>query len=386
MAARLLNFAILLVLLGLLHRAVRRWVSPGAAWLLVTLFATTPMVQLVTGSLFVENLLAAFVLGMMIALWRFGESGRMPLSVPRGGPRRHCHGDQIRRHRLPGARARLRRGGSVAAQEEGGARWGLALGLLLLTAAPPYAIAWVKTGNPIFPFRNDRFHSRQLDPKADIRDIRFHEPLTWNTPYDLTFRSNRYYEGQHGSFGFQYLVIAPLALLTLLVSPRRQAVGAAVVAVTAILLVLNTEPNARYLYPALPLLFVPLAALLGWAAAHQRALARTLIAFCHRLRRDQRLFSARLQLVPQGFLRTVYTGPTRGLHGRGRAHPQRDRVVQSRPSASRPSCSLRTATSPGWTATSTKTTGTSTARWTRSGAPPACRASTPCWINGRCII
>src|ERR1035438_10618726 len=38
-------------------------------------FATTPMVQLVTGSLFVENLLAALVLGMMTALWRFGESG-----------------------------------------------------------------------------------------------------------------------------------------------------------------------------------------------------------------------------------------------------------------------------------------------------------------------
>ena len=75
MAARLLNFAILLVLLGLLHAAVRRWVSPGVAWLLVALFATTPMVQLVTGSLFVENLLTAFLLGMMTALWRFGESG-----------------------------------------------------------------------------------------------------------------------------------------------------------------------------------------------------------------------------------------------------------------------------------------------------------------------
>ena len=74
-------------------------------------------------------------------------------------------------------------------------------------------------------------------------------------------------------------MLAPLALLALLVSPRRQAVGAAVVAVTAILLILDTEPNARYLYPALPLLFVPFAALLGWAAAHQRALARTLLAF-----------------------------------------------------------------------------------------------------------
>ena len=75
MAARLLNFAILLVLLGLLHAAVRRSVSPALAWLLVALFATTPIVQLVTGSLLVENLQAALLLGMMTALWRFGASG-----------------------------------------------------------------------------------------------------------------------------------------------------------------------------------------------------------------------------------------------------------------------------------------------------------------------
>ncbi len=266
MAARLLNFAILLVLLGLLHEAVRRWVSPAVAWLLVTLFATTPMVELVTGSLFVENLLAALVLGMMIALWRFAESGERRLlyvAATLGGtamatkfgaiailaPALACAAVEVWRRR-----------------KQTGVRWAIALGLMLLAAAPPYAIAWVKTGNPIFPFRNETFHSRQPYNKVDIRDVRFHEPLTWSTPYDLTFGTNRYYEGQHGSFGFQYLVITPLALLALLVWPRRQAVGAAVVAVTAILLVLGTEPNARYLYPALPLLFVPLAALLGWAA------------------------------------------------------------------------------------------------------------------------
>src|ERR1035437_6629920 len=279
MAARLLNFAILLVLLGLLHAAVRRSVSPGVAWLLVTLFATTPMVQLVTGSLFVENLLTAFLLGMMTALWRFGESGErrfLYLAAALGGtamatkfgaialllPALVCATVEVWRRR-----------------KQSGARWGLAVGLLLLAAAPPYGIAWLKTGNPLFPFRNDKFHSRQLDPKAEFRDLRFRDPLTWSTPYDLTFRTTRYYEGQHGSFGFQYLVLAPLALLALLVSPRRQAVGAAVVSITAILLILNTEPNARYLYPAMPLLFVPLAALLGWAAAHRRLLARALLAF-----------------------------------------------------------------------------------------------------------
>ncbi len=279
MAARLLNFTMLLVLLGLLHAAVRRSVSPGVAWLLVALFATTPLVQLVTGSLFVENLLTAFLFGMMTAVWRFGESGErrfLYLAAALGGtamatkfgaigfllPALVCAALEVWRHR-----------------KQSRARWGLAAGLLLLAAAPPYGIAWVKTGNPLFPFLNDKFHSRQLPPRADIRDDRFRKPLSWSTPYDLTFRTSRHYEGQDGSFGFQYLVMAPLALLALLVSQRRQPVGAAVVAVTAMLLILNTEPNARYLYPALPLLFVPFAALLGWAAAHQRGLARALLAF-----------------------------------------------------------------------------------------------------------
>ena len=91
----------------------------------------------------------------------------------------------------------------------------LAALLLLAAAAPPYVIAWAKTGSPLFPFLNERFHSGLLEPKADILDPRFHQPLTWKTPYDLTFHSHRYWEGQDGSFGFQYLVLAPLALLTL---------------------------------------------------------------------------------------------------------------------------------------------------------------------------
>ena len=60
-------------------------------------------------------------------------------------------------------------------------------------------------------------------------------------------------------------------------APRREAVSAAAVALTAMVAILGTEPNARYLYPALPLLFVPLAAVLGWAAVHQLVLARALV-------------------------------------------------------------------------------------------------------------
>jgi hypothetical protein len=273
MAARLLNFVLLLVLLGVLHSVVKRLVQPGVAWLVLALFACTPLVQLVTGSLFVENLLAALLLGMMVALWQFAE-GRGPrylvASAALGGaamatkfgalayiaPALLCAAVEVHKRRT---------------------RWGLALVLLVITAAPPYAIAWSKTGNALFPFRPDKFHSKLLDPAADIQDNRFRAPLTWHTPYDLTFHSNRYYEGQDGSFGFQYFWLAPTTLLGLLVARRRQTFQPALVAVVAAGAILASEPNARYLYPALPLLFIPFAGLLHWAAARQMLLRRALL-------------------------------------------------------------------------------------------------------------
>jgi hypothetical protein len=47
----------------------------------------------------------------------------------------------------------------------------------------------------------------------------------------------------------------------------------------AAIVTLRSEPNARYLYSALPLWFVPFGALLGWMAANQRWLYRLTIVF-----------------------------------------------------------------------------------------------------------
>ncbi len=155
----------------------------------------------------------------------------------------------------------------------------VAAALLIAAAAPTYAVAWAKTGNPLFPFLNQRFHSPLLPPDAAIGDIRFRQPLTWHTPYDLTFHTNLYFEGQRGSFGFQYLVLAPLALAALLLVRRRAIAAAALIALGAALVILRSDPNARYLYPELPLLAIPFAALLGWSATRHRLLWCALLAF-----------------------------------------------------------------------------------------------------------
>jgi len=74
-AAHLLDYALLLMLEGVLYFAIRRWVCRAAALWLLALYASTPLAQLVTGSLFVENMLAVMVVGMMAALWKFADTG-----------------------------------------------------------------------------------------------------------------------------------------------------------------------------------------------------------------------------------------------------------------------------------------------------------------------
>jgi hypothetical protein len=262
-AARLVNFGALLAILALIYTLARRWTSPAIAWLLAALFASTPLVYLVSGSLYVENLLAALLLASLGALWRFGDTGAPRFLYASAALAGAALATKL------GAFAMVVPGLAVAYYEvrrrapSGGRAPMAAAALLAVTAAPPYAIAWTKTGNPVFPFLNDFFRSPLLPLRADIADVRYQQALSWATPFDLTFHSARYFEGQDGAFGFQYLWLIPLAVLAVLVVARRQAVGASIIAVACGLIVLASQPNLRYLYPALPLLSVPFAALVG---------------------------------------------------------------------------------------------------------------------------
>ena len=279
-AARLLNFAMLLLVEALLYRAARRWVSPAIAFVILALFASTSLVELVTGSMFVENFLAAMVFGALVALWRFGDTGQ----------RRFLYAASV----LGGTALAVKLGGLAYvaailpfAAIEARRQWkgrgrgpllaaGIALALLVAAALPTYLIAWRMTGNPVFPFLNQKFPSPILDHAAVIADPRFNQPLTYHTPFDLTFHTDRYFEGRPASLGFHYLLLAPLGLIFVAAMKRRPAGSAAWVSIAGGLAVLQFLPNVRYLYPSLPLMLVPLAALLGWLAPD--GLRRALVA------------------------------------------------------------------------------------------------------------
>jgi hypothetical protein len=254
-AARLINFAWFLLCLAMIYTAARRWLPGAAAILLVAVFAATPLAQLITGELFVENFQAALLLGMVTALtsdaplWLAAALGGTALATKVGSA-------AFVAVALPFAAARPRR--AIAAL------------VLVAAAAPTYLIAWRIAGNPLYPYFNQRFHSPLLPPNASVAEYRFHEPVRWSTLYDLTFHTHRFYEGQDGSFGFQFLVLIPIAVLVCLLARRARAF--AVIGVGGMLLVLLSTPNARYLYPALPLLTVASAAALTSLAEYRIAL------------------------------------------------------------------------------------------------------------------
>jgi hypothetical protein len=254
MASKLLNLALLLLIAAMIFETVRRWLGGTAAWLSVALFASSPIVQILTGSMSVENFWAAMALGAFLYVLDFRQSGRpvalLAAGLLTGTAMASKFGAAM--FVLPLAMIAIhrprRRRSSLTAMA--------ALLVMAVSAAPPYATAFAKTGNPVFPFFNHIFKSPQFSSSEPFVDVRFTAPLRARTPYDVTFRTSRHMEAHDGGFGFQYFVLVPVAVAMWRrkqpFAPRA-ALGAGLAFVVLILL---GQSNARYLYPALPLLTI----------------------------------------------------------------------------------------------------------------------------------
>ncbi len=255
-AARLFNLSLFLCVTGLLLSTIRKWLPPAPALLTVTMFAATPLVQLVTGSLFVENLWALLCLGALVSLERCreGPDAFLYLAFALAGAAASVKFGAlaflpplilIAFWRMYGKHAQSRAGSAKAG--------GIALACFVLFAAPPYVTAAVKTGNPVFPYLPQIFSSRYAVPAGSGSPAGPRAQLTPSTLYDLTFHTQRYWEVQDGAIGFQYLLFLPLSILLL----RRNWPDLAMLSGFTLLLfaalALSIQPDVRYLYPAFPL-------------------------------------------------------------------------------------------------------------------------------------
>ncbi len=240
-AARLLNLAMLAIIATLIFRASLRWVGRTQAWLLVALFASLPVVQMVTGSLFVENIWAVFLLAAYLSVDDALLCGIFA-------------GAAVMTKLLAAAFALpilFSKRPKIAA-----------LALAGLWALPPYIEAYVRTGNPVFPYMNTIFKSPFYDTQTPFVDDRLNEKLNPAVLYRLTFDTHKYVEGQDGAFGFQMLLLLPLVLLAAVKRPFQEWRTLAVVLVSS-LLILSAAPHMRYLYPAMAISSILFALLLA---------------------------------------------------------------------------------------------------------------------------
>jgi len=258
-AARLINFAMLLAGIAILFALLRQHLPRRDAFLCVALFASTPLVQLVTGSLFVENVWMALLLAAFACMLRFRETWQashlylaallagaalatkllaavyiLPLSV------------FLLHNVWVGIRSgKITRAARILL---------IAMACLILIGVQPYATALIKTGNPVFPLSNTIFHSPYFDQTGESSDMRFREPFQWNTLYKLTFQTEKYLEGQAGAFGFQSLIFLPLAIVML--GARWPYAGWVALSTSFVYTaaVFQGQANIRYFYPVMPLL------------------------------------------------------------------------------------------------------------------------------------
>ncbi len=245
-AAKLLNFAFLVLTCALLVRTARRWTSPSGAYLCAALFASTPLVQLVTGSLFVENVWCALVVGAAIVLLDEGDLRAAGILI----------GAAVAVKLIAVAFA-IPLAVFAALRERAWRPLVAPAALALLLGLPTYVFAYAKSGNPIFPFANATFRSPDFDSETSFKDPRFGDLRPgWKAPYEMTFQSAKYVEGQGGASGFQYFALLFPALL---IARRREQWVVAGVAVAGTAIVLLAAPNLRYTYAAMPLASLALA-------------------------------------------------------------------------------------------------------------------------------
>lgn len=246
-AARLLNYAILALIAWTVYEQLRARVPGWMCGALVGGFLSTPLTQHITGSMFVENFVAAMLLGSVLLLQVHLKERRDVYFL---------------------ACAFL--AGMAAAAKLGA--WAYIAPLLvsasilvksrpLLRAAPvlalvggfPYWEAWLRTQNPFFPMFNAWFHSPLYSDAVNFRNPSFVTSLATTTWYDITFHSSRFIEGLDGSMGVFFFVLVPVCL----VGWRAQwpvtgkiLMGVGVAGCVATFL---GQSYLRYLYPALPI-------------------------------------------------------------------------------------------------------------------------------------
>lgn len=274
-AARLLNFLADAMLVLLVRNVAAESRGAFAGAIAAAVYATTPLLFLETAALFVENFWALWSCAALVVAWQATRRPGYRLAAVAG----FLVGTAVAAKVMTAFLAPFFIAAAVVwcvrAKARGWAMLLLFVAVALAAGALPYANAWIRTGNPVFPFMNELFRSRYFDATSSFNNALFNTHASWRTLYDATFHSGKFLEALPGAIGLSWLVLLPAALLSALLG-RWPARIAAASALAFVVLVFAFQSYLRYILPVLPVF----AFLVGIAAsgAAPRGIARHGIA------------------------------------------------------------------------------------------------------------
>ncbi|MGV0959946.1 MAG: hypothetical protein ACOYB1_08920 [Limnohabitans sp.] len=256
-----MNLGLAILLLLPMAGIFRTWkLPPRTQWLLMVLMASTPMLGWLLLSLQTELMLAVIALAGM----------RLVIDAHGGWRGQHVLGvlscvALCASIKLPGAILGItilcslavrwwsqRKATPISGQM---LRWPALLLLFPLSflALHSYALAWKLTGNPVFPLYNAIF----LSPYFDF--INFSNPayihdFSFSSYFRIFFRTSEFNESGDYTAGWQYLVMLPIAMLTLLRSGAPSGLRIILIPLFCFgLLTFSAIQYWRYLFPVMPL-------------------------------------------------------------------------------------------------------------------------------------
>lgn len=206
-AARLLSPVLLAVLCWMLKDWIHRMVRARLTAVLVAAFAATPLIQTAGSSINNLVIAMAFMGGATAFFRRYLRHGQASVFTAA------CV--------LAGAAAGVSFAGGVFAlclfagacvTVSFSKLWrGLLIGGAM--AWLPYQRAWLRTGNPVYPFFNTFFRAPGFPVTTDFSLPAPGHSVWWRALYDLTFHTQRYLESHAGAIGVLFFLFAPLCII-----------------------------------------------------------------------------------------------------------------------------------------------------------------------------
>lgn len=242
----------------------REWLDSGTAHIMAAGLMSMPVLQLTTGSLFVDNhwtamLVAGVCITFLAHKERNSDAATSTLFMASAAVEAKSIAfawaapltcwvmlrSLLLRPQLTSARRR---------------RCCIIVALLLFVAAPPYITAFIKTGNPVFPALNGIFGS-PLFATSNRLAPEYHDGVHWITPYEVVFHTSRFLESHDGAVGlflaFSTIVSAPLMFRKW----PRSVTMITVIALSGLLITWTLVSYVRYILPTLVLTVV----VVSWA-------------------------------------------------------------------------------------------------------------------------